>query len=96
MKSESAKPRLIEWLEDQTGKSLDPAAPAAGHDRHVSIRLPTALYERIEALAASSAEPVSQTIRRLLSETMVRSDHPDVAALDTAIATLQELRRRSA
>lgn len=90
------KPELIDWLERETGKSLDASAAASANDRHVSVRLPTALYERLDAIARSHQETVSQSIRRLVGEALDHIDHPDVAALDTAISALQNLRQRSA
>jgi len=65
-------------------------------DRHVSVRLPTDLYERVQAIAGTRGESVSQVLRRLVSESIARLDHPDAGAIDTANAALQELRRHSA
>ena len=89
------KPTLVQWLEAETGKVLEPP-PSDAKDRHVSVRVPTELYERVEQVAGGRGESVSQAMRRLVAESLDRISHPDVAALDTAIAALENLRRRSA
>jgi len=90
------RPKLVEWLEKETGKVLVPPASNVGNDRHVSVRVPSDLFERVEVLALGRGETVSQAIRRLVAESLDRADHPDAAALDAAIAALQSLRRHSA
>ena len=97
--AKTSKPRLIEWLETETGQSLDPPTPKAplpGNDRHVSVRLPSELYARVETAGRVRGETVSQAMRRMVCESLDRIDHPDAAALDTAIAALQDLKRQSA
>jgi predicted DNA-binding protein len=90
----SRKTRLVTWLEAETGKPL--TTPATSNDRQVSIRVPVELYERIDAIARDCGETVSQTMRKLVAESIDRIDHPDAVAIDTAIAALQQLRRRRA
>lgn len=71
--------------------------PLGDHSRHISIRLPTELYQRLEALAANGNETVSQAARRLLSEGLEPADQD---AIDQTISTLllvrdQLLQRRA-
>jgi prevent-host-death family protein len=63
----------------------------AGGSRHVSIRVPLALYHHLESLADDHAETVSQTARRLLSEGL---EPPGRNAIDEAITALLLIRRR--
>ena len=65
--------------------------PVAGGSRHVSIRVPLALYQQLEALAGDHAETVSQTARRLLSEGL---EPPGRNAIDEAITALHLIRRQ--
>ncbi len=53
--------------------------------RHVSLRLPTELYRRLETLAGDGNESVSRAARRLLSEGL---EPPGHQAIDQAISTL--------
>jgi len=61
--------------------------------RHLSRRVPAELLGRLEELAAQRNETISQTARRLLADGVDRIDDPDRAAIDTAIAPLEKLRR---
>jgi hypothetical protein len=63
----------------------------AGGSRHVSIRVPLALYQQLEALAGDHAETVSQTARRLLSEGL---QPPGRNTIDDAITALLLIRRQ--
>ncbi len=67
---------------------VDPNAPKS---RHVSIRIPDDLYERIEVLARANGQNVSRCARRIL-EVGVASEGGPVADIDDAIATLQRVR----
>jgi plasmid stability protein len=82
------KPRLIEWLEAETGQRLDLTAPKS---RHVSIRVPDDLYARLEILAGANGETVSRCARRIL-ESGLTSERGPATAIDDAIATLQRVR----
>jgi hypothetical protein len=46
-----AKPKAIQWLEEQTGESIDftPEPDTAGRDRHLSVRVPSELADRLAA-----------------------------------------------
>lgn len=59
--------------------------------RHVSMRVPVALYERLERLANDSHESVSQCARRLLGDGL---EAPDRDAIDDAISALLLVRRQ--
>ena len=84
------KPRGIAWLEEQTDQQLDsPSAPPKS--RHVSIRVPDELFDRLERLAAQRSESVSQCARRLLVDGLVDEREP-TAAIDDAITALQRAR----
>jgi predicted DNA-binding protein len=85
------KNRTTQWLETQTGQSLNTAINPDAM-RHLSMRLPVELYERLETLAASQGESVSQTARRLLEHGIEARRNPNREALDQAIATLEHLR----
>ena len=65
--------------------------PTSDMSRHISMRLPTELYQRLEALAVDCNESVSQAARRLLSEGL---EIPDEQAIDRAIATLLLVRNQ--
>ena len=81
------KPRAIAWLEEQTGQQLDrPSAPPKS--RHVSIRVPDELFDRLERLALQRGESVSQSARRLLVAGLVDEREP-TDAIDDAIIALQ-------
>jgi hypothetical protein len=85
------KPRGIEWLEDQTGESLDRQAPVS-EGRHLSLRIPTDLADRLEAYAAARHESVSSAARRLLLDGLVRGVDADRDAIDAAISVLESVR----
>ncbi len=88
------KSRGIEWLESETGQSLE-RVPLSGDDgRHLSLRIPVVLFDQLERLAAQRDETVSQVARRLLGEGVARITNPDRAALDTAIEILERARAR--
>ncbi|MDH5521083.1 MAG: type II toxin-antitoxin system Phd/YefM family antitoxin [Acidimicrobiia bacterium] len=66
---------------------------AGSASRHISVRVPIALHERLEALAADGNETVSQCARRLLTEGLAA---PDRSAIDDAISALLLLRHQLA
>lgn len=53
--------------------------------RHLSLRLPTELYRRLEAFAVDGNESVSRAARRLLSDGL---EPPGHQAIDQAISTM--------
>lgn len=59
--------------------------------RHVSMRVPVELYERLEQLAHGGHESVSQCARRLLADGL---EAPDRDAIDDAISALLLVRRQ--
>jgi predicted DNA-binding protein len=85
------KPRLIQWLEETTGETLERVDLNAPKSRHVSIRIPEDLHARLEALAKANGQNVSRCARRIL-EAGVTSGEGPTAAIDDAIATLQRVR----
>ena len=90
------KPRLIDWLETETGQQLDrKVAPAK--TRHVSIRVPDELFALLEATATATAqgETVSQCARRLLEGGLLERAGP-VVAIDEAILRSKARARLSA
>jgi predicted DNA-binding protein len=88
-----SKNRTVKWLESQTGESLV-SAESNDESRHLSLRIPVSLFERLEALAAQNSESVSQTARRLLDRGVGDVHDPDRDAIDQAIATLEHLRAK--
>jgi predicted DNA-binding protein len=85
------KPRLIQWLESETGERIERIEPDAPKSRHVSIRIPDDLYTRLEVLARANGETVSLCARRILQAGLA-SDRGPAAAIDDAIATLKRVR----
>jgi antitoxin (DNA-binding transcriptional repressor) of toxin-antitoxin stability system/predicted DNA-binding protein len=71
--------------------SLESNPPASRNvkSRHISMRLPAELYERLESIAEGSGESISQSVRRLLTDALAA---PDSNTIDDAIATLQLVR----
>lgn len=95
------KPRTIQWLEQQTGQiltkpdgsPLDASDALQDDTRHLTVRLPIALHARLDELATERNLTVSQLVRQLLTEGVTRKE-PDREAIETAIAALDEMRRR--
>jgi predicted DNA-binding protein len=87
------KPRGVEWLEATTGETLDRPGSEVREARHLSVRLPADLIERLEEVAAQRGETVSRVARRLIAEGLAPTETPDQEALETAIAVLEKLRR---
>ena len=92
------------WLEELNGGTLPPMPEhirerwaaedaAEAEARHLSLRVPRDLYARLEQLANQRSETVSQVARTLIAEGLDHRRSPDHAALDSAIAALQSLRR---
>jgi len=94
------KPKAIQWLEDQTGESIDYTPASPGQDRHLSVRLTSELAAGLDTLAAERGLTVSQVIRELLTD--IVTQRTSVAALDgkaladRLAADVAEVRRRLA
>ena len=86
-----SKSRTTQWLEEQTGQSLDPL-PNSEAMRHLSLRLPLDLHKQLETLAANNGESISQVARRLLERGIEGHSNPNRQAIDQAIATLEHFR----
>ena len=98
-----AKPKAIQWLEDQTGQSIpyDPegTGPEA-RERHLSVRLDRTMASSLEVIAAERAVSVSQLVRDIIADAVAaRQDTAglDARALaDRLAADVAEVRRRLA
>lgn len=96
-----AKPKAIEWLEQQTGQTIDYAPePAPASERHLSVRLSDDLAEGLRVIADERNVSVSQLVRDLLGEAVVARravGSLDARALADRLATdVAEVRRRLA
>jgi predicted DNA-binding ribbon-helix-helix protein len=96
-----SKPKAIQWLEEQTGQSIEfvPDAPR-GHDRHLSVRLNAELAAGLDAIAAERGVSVSQLVREELTD-LVRhrasmTDLDGRALADRLASDVAEVRRRLA
>ena len=97
-----AKPKAIEWLEEQTGQTIRyvPEGAGAGQDRHLSVRLTGELAAGLEAMAAERGLTLSHLVRDVLAEAV--GQRAAVAKLDgralaERLATdVAEVRRRLA
>ena len=96
------KPKLIQWLEAETGQTLEykPETEPEEHlqDRHLSVRLSPGLASGLGELAAERGLTMSQLVRALITAAVVERER--VAALDGPSladrleADIAELRRR--
>jgi hypothetical protein len=88
------KPRGMQWLEDQTGQVLWPVDPVTEvpQTRHVSLRVPIELYERLESQAYARKESVSRYARQLLTDGLNTSGQNDRESVDRTIALLRQFR----
>lgn len=75
------KPRAIEWLEAETGQSIDYRPEPQPRDRHISVRVTGDLASRLEALATERNQSVSQLVRDLVTDAVERRDA--AVSLDT-------------
>ncbi len=96
-----AKPKSIQWLEEQTGQSIDYVAEVPrGQERHLSVRLTSDLTAALDAIANERGLTVSQLVRELLNEAV--RQRSSVATLDSRAlvdrlaADVAEVRRRLA
>ena len=85
------KPRGVEWLEEQTGQTLE-KGHLASEGRHLSLRVSRDLSVRLERYAADRGESVSQAARRLIGDGLEAADNPDRRAIDAAISVLENMR----
>lgn len=96
-----AKPKAIQWLEEQTGQTIDyTPEDIAGQERHLSVRLTGELAGGLDAMASERGLTVSHLVRELLAEAV--SQRATVAKLDgralaeRLAADVAEVRRRLA
>jgi predicted transcriptional regulator len=93
------KPKAIQWLEEQTGQTID-YEPDASQDRHLSVRLSQQLAAGLDELAAERGVKLSHLVRELLTEAVAHRasvTHLDSRALaDRLAADVAEVRRRLA
>ena len=96
-----AKPKAIQWLEEQTGESIEYTTEVAvGQDRHLSVRLTGDLAAGLDAMAAERGLTLSHLVRELLAEAVAQ--RATVAGLDgraladRLAADVAEVRRRLA
>jgi hypothetical protein len=76
-----SKPRAVQWLEDQTGQSIDVTPEAVGaQERHLSVRLTSDLARGLDTLASERGLTVSQLVRELLNDAV--RQRASVAAMD--------------
>ena len=93
------KPKAIQWLEQQTGQSIE-YTPEAGQDRHLSVRFTGELAAGLDAIAGERGLTVSQLVRELLNDAV--GQRASVATLDSRAladrlaADVAEVRRRLA
>ncbi len=77
-----AKPKAIQWLESETGQTIDYSPPVeSAQDRHLSVRVTSELAAELEGLASERNLSVSQLVRDLLADAVARRQA--VAGLDT-------------
>ncbi|MBI2169567.1 MAG: ribbon-helix-helix protein, CopG family [Actinobacteria bacterium] len=88
------KPRGIQWLEEQTGETLDPPGGPIPEGKHLSVRLTGDLVSQLEEHAAARGESISQVARRLIKDGLDRATNPDRDAIDQAIAVLEAVKAR--
>ena len=96
-----AKPKAIQWLEDQTGETI-PFAPetVVSQDRHLSVRLTGELAAGLDAMATERGLTLSHLVRELIAEAVAQ--RATVATLDgraladRLAADVAEVRRRLA
>lgn len=77
----NAKPRALTWLEQETGQNIPYTSNRpVGNDRHLSVRLPAAVAENLEQMAAERGMKLSQLVRSVLLATL--SEHAQLTTLD--------------
>ncbi len=98
-----AKPKAIQWLENQTGESIAyaPEEPASeGRERHLSVRVDQMMSMALDEMAAEHGVSVSQLVRDLIAEAVaerqVTTGLDAQALVDRLAADVAEVRRRLA
>jgi hypothetical protein len=94
-----AKPKAIQWLEEQTGQRIEYAEPTEpARERHLSVRLSDELATGLVDLAAERNLSLSQLVRELLGDAVAQRERVadlDARALaDRLSADVAEVRRR--
>ncbi len=96
-----AKPKAIQWIEEQTGETIDYRPDVTvDRDRHLSVRLTGELATGLDAMAAERGLTLSHLVRELLAEAV--GQRAAVAKLDgralaeRLAADVAEVRRRLA
>ena len=96
-----AKPKAIQWLEEQTGETIAYTPEVIeSQDRHLSVRLAGDLAASLDAMAAERGLTLSHLVRELLADTVAH--RATVANLDgreladRLAADVAEVRRRLA
>jgi predicted transcriptional regulator len=99
-----ARPKAIEWLENQTGASIpysqDSDSEPERRERHLSVRVDQSLAHALEEMAVERHTTVSQVVRELIADAVAErrsTAAPDAQALvDRLAADVAEVRRRLA
>lgn len=98
-----AKPKAIQWLEEETGETIPyvPEEPdPRGRERHLSVRVEPTLATALDGLAAERGVTISQVVRELLARAVAERQSTaglDAEALvDRLAADVAEVRRRLA
>jgi len=98
-----AKPKAIQWLEEQTGQSIPYATEeqaSEARDRHLSVRVNCSTAAALDAMAAERGATVSQLVREVLAQAVAERQSTvglDAQALvDRLAADVAEVRRRLA
>ena len=93
------KPKAIEWLEHETGQTIPYSAePSTTQERHLSVRVSSALAAALDELAAERKVTVSPLVRDLVQDAVAQRHA--VASLDSRAladrlaADVAEVRRR--
>jgi hypothetical protein len=96
-----AKPKAIQWLEEQTGETIAYKPEViVSQDRHLSVRLAGDLAAGLDAMAAERGLTLSHLVRELLADavnqraTVGKLDGRALA--DRLAADVAEVRRRLA
>jgi hypothetical protein len=93
------KPKAIQWLEEQTGQTIEREAPTS-RERHLSVRVTADMLAVLEEMAAERSVTVSQVVRELVAAAV--ADREAMSALDAGglverlAADVAEVRRRLA
>ena len=96
-----AKPKAIQWLEEQTGETIAYTPEVTvSQDRHLSVRLTGDLAASLGAMAAERGLTLSHLVRELLAEAVAQratvANLDGRALADRLAADVAEVRRRLA